>query len=98
MWSFSLFPCNLFVFNILPDFLYLFHIVNANNVQRCNRAFAHFPFLISDVCDVKTTSKGMFSYLLFYTELALEVDCAMLFNVVIAVISTYGPHLHTPEK
>lgn len=64
----------------------------------CDWAFAYFSFIISDICDVKPLVKVHFNTLLFYTELALEVDCAMLFTVVITVISTYGPHLHTPEK
>lgn len=68
LWLYSLFPCNLFVFNILPDFLYLFHIIMP---VMCSFVIRHLPtekkkkttffsFIINDYKLCKTTSTGTF--------------------------------------
>lgn len=73
LWLYSLFPCNLFVFNILPDFLYLFHIImpvmcsfvirrlpTEKKKKKKKQTTFFFPFIINDYKVCKTTSTGTF--------------------------------------
>lgn len=55
-------------------------------------------FIISDINYVKPLVLVHFNTCYFVLNLTIEVGCAMLFNVVITVISAYGPHLHTLVK
>lgn len=86
-----------FFFNILPRLPSSFHITLPCNVQLCKWPFTFSSFIISAVRGIKPLVMVSFQCSLLYWK-ALEVDCAMLFNVVIYCnISIWAPSAHSWE-
>lgn len=86
----------LLVFGILPDFCIYSTSLCLHNVA----VIGHLPtFLsISDICDVRPLVKVHFNTCCFLLNQPWRLDQSNVINVVITVISAYGPHLQYPYR